>query len=510
MRSILPAALLGVAAALATPVHATAQTHGDRPFVLLQFQPAYPGDPNPATVIYDRLVRQAAAELGPRLLGGQPLAAELGEDMAGCAVTPLCRDSVRARYQPAALVTGVIGREPDGTVRGRLVIAGPDGREYQVVDLRFAPGAEAELGTALIGTLKAIAAPAPVASGSGGVPADPYGAPQGDLPPVDPYAPPSAVAAPGVPPAPTPGVDPYGAPAGGSPDPYAASRDPYGGAGTTPPAPVRPHAPPPPAAPVVAPVSAGASVRPAPRSLGDTRGFHVRGGVGYAMGALRQLYSSTIYIDSSFARTEEYSWSTVDFQPYAFSAFLGIDYGITPHVEIGVDAGAIVGQNSMRMEYATSEGPGSVGAGAWQDHAALFGIFDPRVRFYLVPARRAATSRANVYAGFGLPFVVTAPFKTVESSITDEDGNVKATAKYYDDRSAGLLFGPEFALGLRVAASPTTAFFLDVPVAFLLLDSKVIGVEDLTQSQLVPGDPSAEIDSFRLLLRVQAGLQFRL
>lgn len=508
MRPFLPAALLGIGTVVATPVHATAQADDARPFVVLQFQPAYPSDPNPAAVIYDRIVRQIGAEPGPRIVGGPSLAAELREGMAGCAVTPLCKDSVRARYQPAALVTGVIGREPDGSVRGRLVIAGPDGRELQVVDRRFAAGAEAELGTALIEALRTIAAPTSVAS-AGGVPADPYGAP-GDPLSADPYGPPAAVAPRATPPEGAPGFDPYGAPAGVPADPYVTAGDPYGATGATPPVAARPYAPPPQATPEAAPASVGVNVPPAHRSLGDTRGFHVRGGIGYALGALRQLYSSTIYIDSSFARTEEYSWSTVDFQPYAFSAFVGIDYGITPHVEIGVDAGAIVGQNSMRMEYATSEGPGSVGTGAWQDHAALFGIFDPRARFYLVPAGRAAAGRANVYVGFGLPFVVTAPFKTVESSITDEDGNVKATSKYYDDRAAGLLFGPEVAVGLRVAASPTTAFFLDIPVAFLLLDSKVIGVEDLTQSQLVPGDPSSEIESFRLLLRVQAGLQFRL
>ena len=97
MRAFLPAALLGIATVVATPVHATAQADGARPFVVLQFQPAYPSDPNPAAVIYDRIVRQIGAEPGPRIVGGPSLAAELREGMAGCAVTPAFSNGCKPR-----------------------------------------------------------------------------------------------------------------------------------------------------------------------------------------------------------------------------------------------------------------------------------------------------------------------------------------------------------------------------------------------------------------------------
>ena len=247
-------------------------------------------------------------------------------------------------------------------------------------------------------------------------------------------------------------------------------------------------------------------------------GIHLRLGGGYALGSIRQLYSTSIFVDYQDGlptRVDEYSWSSVSFLPYGASGFVGIDFGITSRLELGIEAGLLVGQNSVRKAYATADDPnGNLSNQDWQDNPALFGIFDPRLRFHLLPPSLSLGGRVNLYAGLGFPFVVTAPYTIAPTTVEGETADT--AVKLYDDRSPGLLWGPEVALGLRVALAPKVAFYVDVPVAFFLVDSGVIEVDDQdlgepgeADDEIVPEDPEQEPTAFRILARSQVGFQFK-
>ncbi len=511
--------------------------------VVLQFQPADPGDPRPAFAVYDRVFVQVAGTLqGARLWGGRGLAAELGEGMASCQVVPGCVERVLAQFHPVVLVTGVVGRDANGVVRGRLVLTGGDGREVGVVDKTFEAGGEAVLATALAAAIREVLPrkvdPYAEYSDAG------YGA---SAPRVDPYAAaspagiggPSAGSSPGAAGASggtvAPRLDPYGGGEPGNSQGGSSQANPYVGTAT---APVRPETPPtsfpsntPPVNPYVpaeprrgaeTPPERGAPPRATPpsakggRAVGgwDTRGFHLRGGVGYALGGLRQEYSSSIYIDGVGNKTDEYSWATLSFLSYGLSAYAGLGYGVSRVVEIGFDGGLLVGMNAMRKEYATSaDSTGTLGQGLWEEHAALFGLLDPRVRFYLFPTSLAQKTRANVYLGLGVPFVITAPFRSPETTVLDAEGNPIGSSKLYDDRPAGLLVGVEPAIGFRGALSSKVSFYLDIPLAVFFADvgvSEEVDADPGEDGNLEASDASLAPSPMRLMVRIQAGLQFRL
>lgn len=217
---------------------------------------------------------------------------------------------------------------------------------------------------------------------------------------------------------------------------------------------------------------------------------------GLAAGAVKQLYSTTIHLDAEGAKDDEYGWGTTG-NATSFGFAVGLGFSVADMVEIGVEGGAVFGQQLLRRECDEPAGADphcrlgtDIGSAAWDSGPAVHALIDPRVRVFLLP--RGAV---KPYVGFGIPILIQSGFDVPEEGYTDRPGSV--------------LVGVEPALGVQIDSPGGLGFYVDAPIGILAGLGKSDFVADAGGGQLSDEAREAKPDPVRVLFRLNAGVQIR-